>query len=184
MLTFRFLFLSLIIHFPHYPLLCLLSSPPRLPLSLSTASSHSLAHLLLLMKRCIIRIPDCRTVTGPIGPSHMCVRITRNPKHTHTHTHSASICTKPFSIWYTHMHMLCKTHSGGVGLGGLGSGGGSWSYQREGNQSCNWRAYRGKRVRPYLTRQQAQYVSKPLHTHKHTNALVHARRSPCTGGER
>ncbi len=106
MLTFHPLFLSLIISLPLLPILFF----PSLSLSLSTTSSHSLTHLLLLMKCCIIRIADCRTVTGPIGPPHMRACITRNTKHTHRHTYSALICPlsshqsnpKPFSIIYTH----------------------------------------------------------------------------------
>lgn len=69
---------------------------PFLSLSLSTAFSHLLTHLLLLMKCCIIRIADCRTVSGPIGPP--C--ITRNTNtdtriHMHTHTHAHAYTRTP-----------------------------------------------------------------------------------------
>lgn len=123
-------------------------------LSFSAASSHfhSLTHLPLLMKCCIIRIVDCRRVPGPIEPCHTFVC---------SQTQIAMICThpshrshhKPLQIIHTSMR-LWRPHT--VVEGG-------WTY--------NTRAYRGKRVRPYLTRQHARYVNFHERTERERESL-------------
>lgn len=67
---------------------CFLSFSSTLP---STAPSHLLTHPLLLMKCCIIRIADCKTETGCIGPWHMGKYKQKDQTHTLTHTQTADL---------------------------------------------------------------------------------------------
>lgn len=104
----------------------------------------------------------------------MCSYLTRSSKH----TLSALICLhsrhqsypKPLSIIYNHTHASTCIHKHREQERGVG--GRSWSCQREGNQSCNSRAYRRKRVRPYLTRQHAEYVNLYMNAHKKERGRV------------
>lgn len=77
----------------------------------------------------------------------------------------------PFQLYIiTHTHTCTCMHKHREQKRGVG--GRSWSCQREGNQSCNSRAYRGKRVSPYLTRQHAEYVNLYMNTHKKEEGQV------------
>lgn len=83
-------------------IICLSPSAFHPSLSLCIASSHLLTHLLILMKCRIIRIADCRTETGPIGPPNMCMHKQNHQTQTHTHT---GACT------HTHRVLICPLSS-------------------------------------------------------------------------